>query len=212
MLTAYDGRIGFPDTAVHELGHSFGVLGDEYNIDGDPCLFNEPAIPLPVNISTTSLLDELKWAHLVEEGTPLPTSATDADVGAFSGAYNCDELFRPAHNCKMRSSSQDFCAVCSEQLVSRIYAYVDPVAHGSTATATREGNELVFRVEPRDETIGVLWLLSDDEVGSGPELRLAGDSLPTTWSRLTARVYDASGFIVGERPRSQTNLDWWIRR
>lgn len=217
VLTAYDSRVGFPDTAVHELGHSFGVLGDEYNLEGDPCLYNEPEIPLPANISATAARDELKWAHLVEEGTPLPTSLSDVedrhDVGAFAGAYNCDEMYRPAFACKMRNSEQDpFCPVCAEQLVNRVFAYVDPLAAGQPATVTREGSELVFQVPQRDETITTRWFLGDDEVGEGAELRLGADTLPGQWATLTARVQDASGFIVGERPRTMTTLQWWVRK
>lgn len=216
VLTAYDGRRTFPDTAVHEFGHAFGVLGDEYNIEGDPCLLNEPAIPLPPNISATAVLDELKWAHLVEDGTPLPTSSSDAaagaDVGAFPGAYNCDQLYRASQNCKMRDSDVDFCPVCAEQLVNRTFAYLDPVALNSSATATREGNELVFNVQPRSETIGAQWLLGDQEVGTGSEFRLGADQLPTAWTKLTGRVFDASGYIVGDKPKSETRLEWWVRR
>ncbi len=216
VLTAYDGRIGFPDTAVHELGHSFGVLGDEYNIEGDPCLKNEPAIPLPPNISATATLADLKWAHLVEEGTPLPTSRGDFDagreVGAFAGAYNCDELFRASHVCKMRDSEKDFCPVCAEQLVNRMFAYLDPLAYQSAPTAARDGADLVFTVAPTRETIGIEWFLGDEEVGTGAELRLASDSVPTTWTKLSGRAHDASGFIVGEKPRTTTTVDWWIRR
>lgn len=215
VLTAYDSRVGFPDTAVHELGHSFGVLGDEYNIEGDPCLLNEPAIPLPANIAATAVRDEIKWSHLVDEDVSLPTSRAEGEngeVGAFTGAYNCDELFRPVYNCKMRDSDEEFCPVCSEQLVNRIYAYVDPMAHNSTATATRVGDELVFAVTPRDDTMNVQWLLDDAEVGEGAELRLGADALPTAWSKLTARVHDASGYVVGDRPRTQADVEFWIRR
>ena len=212
VLTAYDGRITFPDTAVHELGHSFGVLGDEYQVEGDPCLHAEPEIPLPYNISPTASRDDLKWSHLVEEDTPLPTDNTAIDPGAFVGAYNCEDMYRPAFNCKMRDSDSTFCAVCSEQLVQRMYAFIDPLTHESKATAAREGDELVFTVAAHDQHVGVQWLLDGEEVGTGTELRMHHDNTPQTWTQLTARIHDASGFIVRESPRSETTVNWWVRQ
>ena len=102
--------------------------------------------------------------------------------------------------------------MCSEQLVNRLFAYVDPLALNSDATATREDDELVFRVVPRNETIGVQWMIDDVEVGTGPELRLNADITPDSWARLTARVHDASGYVVGDLPSTATELEWWVRR
>lgn len=212
VLTANDGRLAFPDTAVHEFGHAFGVLGDEYEVEGDPCLYAEPEIPLPANISSTAKRDELKWAHLVEEDTPLPTEDSDIDVGAFSGAYNCAEMYRPHHNCKMRDSDKTFCAACSEQLVTRMYTYFDASAFNGPTTASRDGDELVFEVTPRDESVGVQWMLGDEEVGDEATLRLAGADLPGDWTELTVRLFDATGFVVAHRPRAETTTSWWVRK
>lgn len=60
---------------VHEFGHSFGGLGDEYY--SSDVAYNEfyPAGVEPVDPNLTALLDKdnLKWKHLVQPGTPLPT-------------------------------------------------------------------------------------------------------------------------------------------
>lgn len=213
VLTSFDPRIDFPDVAVHEFGHSFGVLGDEYQVQGDPCLFNEPRIPLPTNIAATAERDELKWTHLVEEDTPLPTPrGTDVEVGAFQGAYNCPDLFRPRNVCKMRSSGDEFCAVCSEQMVSRIYSVVDPVAYEPT-TAERSGDELVFTIPVRDEaTQAVAWTMNDEPIEGGAQLRLTADQVPEVWSRLTATVTDGTGYVVDDHPRVRETRGWWVRR
>lgn len=206
VLTAYDDRQEFPDTAVHELGHSFGILGDEYDLAGDPCLNDEPLIPLPPNISATAARDELKWAHLVAQSTELPTPGRVNEVGAFAGAYNCNELYRPVHNCKMRSSVRHFCPVCAEQLVDRIYAYVDPVALDSEATVRRDGNTLLFTAPRRDESVAVHWFVDGEEVASGAEFQLeAGDG-----THVEARFADDSGWIVKDTPKSQARVEWWI--
>ena len=74
---------------VHEFGHHFAGLGDEYytssvayeDFHGDRV---EPWEP-----NVTALLDpeKLKWADLVEEGTPLPTPWNKADFEEYSLDY-----------------------------------------------------------------------------------------------------------------------------
>ena len=99
------------DTSLHELGHLVGRVGDEYVKDA--CI-RSAALGLPVNVAESA---EGAWDHwLDEEG-----------VGAWEGAYNCEDLYRPVDSCKMRSSSQAFCPICTEAIVRRLFAYVDPL-------------------------------------------------------------------------------------
>lgn len=60
---------------VHEFGHSFGGLGDEYY--GSTTAYNDfysPGVE-PWEPNVTALMDKnnLKWKHFVTEGTPIPT-------------------------------------------------------------------------------------------------------------------------------------------
>ena len=65
---------------VHEFGHHFAGLADEYYTSSveyeAPSEITEPYEP-----NVTALLDPdtLKWKHLVKQGTPLPTSWPKAD-------------------------------------------------------------------------------------------------------------------------------------
>ncbi|KAB2878477.1 peptidase M64 [bacterium] len=60
---------------VHEFGHSFAGLGDEYYTS--PVSYENYALPSvePWEPNVTGLFDpaNLKWKHLMEAGTPLPT-------------------------------------------------------------------------------------------------------------------------------------------
>ncbi len=60
---------------VHEFGHSFAGLGDEYYTS--PVSYENYALPSvePWDPNVTALFDpaNLKWKHLMESGTPLPT-------------------------------------------------------------------------------------------------------------------------------------------
>ena len=60
---------------VHEFGHSFAGLGDEYY--SSDVAYNEfyPLGIEPVDPNLTALLDpeNIKWKHMIQPGTPLPT-------------------------------------------------------------------------------------------------------------------------------------------
>lgn len=64
-----------PYVFVHEMGHSFAGLGDEYYTSQVAYENFNPAGVEPWEPNVTALLDpaNLKWRDLVEEGTPLPT-------------------------------------------------------------------------------------------------------------------------------------------
>lgn len=60
---------------VHEFGHSFAGLGDEYYSSEVSYTDFYPAGVEPWEPNVTALIEGqiLKWGHLVEEGTPVPT-------------------------------------------------------------------------------------------------------------------------------------------
>ena len=125
------------ELALHELGHSFGQLADEYAYPGGTCSKTEPAA---VNATRDISRTTLKWRTWVDPSTPLPTmTTTDTGVvGAYEGALaSCvTGVYRPTYNSKMRSLNRPFEQVNVEQLVRRIYAFVRPIEAVSPSTST----------------------------------------------------------------------------
>jgi hypothetical protein len=60
---------------VHELGHSFGGLGDEYYTSQVSYndFYQKGVEPWEPNLTALNDPAQLKWKHLVTTGTPLPT-------------------------------------------------------------------------------------------------------------------------------------------
>jgi len=115
----------FQPVLVHEFGHSFGALADEYYYDDQYVNYYYSDVE-PWEQNITTLYDfQSKWADMLEEGTPIPTQPVDkADckkVGVFEGAgYMSKGCYRPTENCRMHTNAAEaFCPVC-ERAIRRI--------------------------------------------------------------------------------------------
>ncbi len=104
---------------IHEFGHAFGGLGDEYY--SSAVAYNEfyPKGIEPWEPNITALLDKknVKWKDQIKSGTPIPTPEKPEfkkTTGVFEGAgYSAKGLFRPQMNCLMFSNREKrFCPVC----------------------------------------------------------------------------------------------------
>ena len=116
--------------AVHEFGHAFGGLADEYvggvNYDG---FYNLEVEPWEPNI-TTNIDFGSKWKSMINDTIPVPTprdSAYIEVIGMFEGGgYMAKGIFSPVMNCRMKNNNATgFCPVCQEALRQKIRFYCD---------------------------------------------------------------------------------------
>ena len=106
----------FLPVVVHEFGHAFGGLGDEYPYsDGDPMYFPDTE-PWEPNL-TTSNHYPVKWQALIDAGK---ASVVEG------GGYLEKGVWRGAENCRMRTNEYpDFCPVCQDALTKLIHFYTE---------------------------------------------------------------------------------------
>lgn len=116
---------------IHEFGHGFGALADEYVYQNAKLedYYLPKVEPWAVNITTLDNFDK-KWKNMVSKKTPIPTPDKEKysdKVGAFEGAgYVPKKVYRPAKNCRMRSNSAaDFCPVCKKALEDMLKIYCE---------------------------------------------------------------------------------------
>lgn len=114
---------------VHEFGHGFASLADEYYESGTSYQDFYPLDVEPLEANLTTLVDfASKWKDMVQEDTPIPTpddSKYRNVVGAFEGGGYVDKnIYRPKYDCSMKSISVDnFCPVCKKAIQQIINHY-----------------------------------------------------------------------------------------
>lgn len=124
----------FAPVVVHEFGHSFGGLADEYFYD-TPDIASNPLVQTiePWQQNITNLADfGSKWADMMPEGAEIPSEPTkkaerNYTVGVYEGAnYMTRGAYRPAVVCRMRNNTAtQFCPVCQRALERMIRFYTE---------------------------------------------------------------------------------------
>lgn len=121
----------FRPVVVHEFGHSFGGLADEYFYDNDVMTDTYPLDIEPWEQNISTQVDfAAKWKNMLSENTPVPTPAEVSEnypTGVYEGGgYSAKGIFRPAENCRMRTNEYPaFCPVCQRALRRIIEFYTE---------------------------------------------------------------------------------------
>ncbi len=192
-----------PRIAIHELGHSFGLLADEYETPypGYPIL-DEP------NTTQETERNRIKWRSWIQAATPIPTPPLPeygSVVGLFEGArYQSKGWYRPKLNCLMRSLGQPYCEVCREAMMLRFYQLVRPVDVVQPATnavlhaaATGFTRLAVQALEPTEGTLNYEWRINDGPIlpVTAAALDLSPDMLGTGTNLVSVRISDPTPWV-----------------
>lgn len=115
---------------VHEFGHSFAGLGDEY-YESEVAyndFYNLKTEPWEPNI-TTLVNFEKKWKDMLPKQHNLQPTANDPGninvLGIFEGGgYMSKGIYRPYYECRMKNNTaQGFCPVCQRAINAMIDYY-----------------------------------------------------------------------------------------
>lgn len=112
MTTAH--HRGFEPVVVHEFGHSFAGLADEYYYDDMYIQFYYPHTePWEQNITTLKDFNS-KWKDMLDAG----------EAQLLEGAgYQSKGVYRPSPDCRMHTNTADcFCPVC-QRAISRVIEF-----------------------------------------------------------------------------------------
>ncbi|MEG2156381.1 MAG: M64 family metallopeptidase [Bacteroidaceae bacterium] len=123
----------FRPVVVHEFGHSFCGLADEYFYDDQHAVWY-PLDVEPWEKNITTLVDfDKKWKDMLPNNASIPgkPSGKLADaftkIGVYEGAgYQSKGVYRGLDRCRMRDNeAPSFCAVCQRALQNLILYYTE---------------------------------------------------------------------------------------
>jgi hypothetical protein len=187
---------------LHETGHSFGLLADEYGGPPPPDC-NASFEPFEPNATKETQRPLIKWGHWIDPSTSIPTRNMLPGIpGLYEGAKYCDNgLFRPTFNSKMRTLGPPFEQVNTEQLVKRIYNLVSPIdasePSGSTVTLTQGQNE-TFGVQvpqPSTHSLEIAWKVDGQTLGTSADFTLISSSLTLGSHAVEVTVSDPTPLV-----------------
>jgi hypothetical protein len=176
-------------TMVHEFGHSFCGLHDEYQTQTGHG--GGGGVPNSLNVASLADPKLVPWAHWI--------AAKHPQVGVHEGAASrVKGAWRPTANGCIMDSAESFCVVCREALVLRIHEFVDPIDSCSP--------------EPQAQRVKVPYQVGPDGfVATVQAMRPARHQLEVEWYLLPERHFARTGDGPsvrdddgGEPPRSRT--------
>jgi hypothetical protein len=166
------------ELVLHEIGHTLGLLADEYTTQPPTCVNSfEPA---EANVTRETSRSAIKWSPWIDAATPVPTTGTEAGIpGLFEGAKYCPAgLFRPTNNSKMRTLGRPFEQINTEQLIRRFYNFTDPIDTASPSETSvdrvcgQRADFMVVPLTPSNFDLAVRWRIDGAETSSSTSLSL----------------------------------------
>ncbi len=204
---------------LHEYGHAFPDLADEYDYGASgppPCNDAQPQTSCAANVTNLNVAASIKWRSWFTPGIAIPTPAGTSGVGLFEGAqYLATGMYRPTdEQCLMRVLGQTFCPVCAQEYVRALYrggwgvpaAGIDLIEPGSESPSAQApvqlavGSVRTFQFTPLQPSIGTLsiqWYLDGQAIAGATSASYTyTQAAATPASRtLKVRVHDNTALV-----------------
>jgi len=214
--TTLYGGVGHPDIAaasgnnyytvglvLHEMGHSFGDLADEYSYDGETYTGGEPSLP-NVSIYTAAEMAsrQTKWHRWLD----LP------HISTFEGGYyNEFGIYRPTNQSTMNWLENPFYEVNAEQLIFKIYEAVSPIDDATpNDKMLPEGTSFfVTPMQPIGHDLDVQWAIDGVDVrgATGTEFTPDYETLAPALHEVSVAVVDNTPKVRDEGKRTELMTD-----
>ena len=197
---------------LHEIGHTLGLLADEYEYGPPDCWTSDEPYAANVTIETDRV--RIKWARWIAPDTDVPTFLSADNVpGLYEGADYCwTGKYRATYNSKMRSLARPFEAVNVEQLTKRIYSFVSPIDGAGQRTARGRSPVLRFYVRPQSPTshaLRIRWELDGKALSSEAQVRINANRLRGRHHELRVTVWDPTSNVRNDPERLLRDTRSW---
>jgi len=200
--------------AIHELGHSFAGLADEYDYGATDDDIYEPYEP---NATTITNPAEVKWRHWFEDINNIPTQIGQSGVGLFEGAYyHANNYYRPLSNSIMKELGQPFGPVNAEAWALNIYSTAGSILSvipDAEVTEHAADTPLTFIINPvhAPQNNKITWFVNDIEHASDENkpTQLTLSAPPSASYSVKVEINDNSGLIKKDTQLQATASYTW---
>lgn len=191
---------------VHEIGHTFADLADEYWQYPYGLYSREGP-----NITKDSTETTVKWKNWLDYPS----------IGVYRHGLvgNAAEWYKPSSgSCLMEVMGKDYCVVCREAIVESILERVTQVEHvePDTISEINMDQEVVFKLDllkPDPNSLETEWHLNGVRISrNNDKLVLTPDQVPDG-SILTATIFDSTAMSrrVGMRKVREKVIRWTLK-
>ncbi|MBP0903446.1 M64 family metallopeptidase [Mariniflexile gromovii] len=175
------------EVAIHELGHSFANLKDEY-FPLDEIYFNEA-----INMTQESNPSFIKWKNWL--------NGNGIGIYQYNTTGYAANWYRPHQACKMRYLGYPFCSVCKEGIIEKIHSLVSPIDSYTPVSNTINSPSFPIDfhlnlIKPNPNTLKSKWTLNAlDFANDVDDVSILETDLNTGMNTLTVAVNDATGLL-----------------
>jgi len=191
------------EIALHEMGHSFNGLADQYGGIHDTYIGKEPR-----EVNVTASASGEKWSQWLGYDQP-----GVGKIGVYEGGYYYDRgVYGPSANSKMRYLGQPFDVVSREKIVLDIYNAVRPVDSWASNDQPVVDPELLWVKVVDPEVVKVSWLINDQVLPDtvGQTLRLSDIGFNSGTYTITAKVSDTTEWVRRNRESLEQSVKWTV--
>lgn len=182
------------EVAIHELGHSFSFLADEYWA-GD-VYAGERA-----NMTATKDTAKVKWKNWL--------NTQNVGIYPYGSSGLQAQWHKPVNGlCKMEYLGKPFCPVCREAIINRIYQLAGPISDYApkSASLVSEKDPMLFSVSlvnPNPNTLTVEWTLNGKVIAKDKTgISITPAQLDKPDNVLSAIITDNTSLSRSYRPAS----------
>ncbi len=190
------------ELTLHELGHSFTDLIDEYWAGSQYAREG-------INMTQVTDLQVLKWRNWYG----------GQGVGLYAHSES-PSWYRPHQNCKMRYLGSTYCAVCKEGIIERIHSLISPLVSYNPTSTSLDHMEypITFNlnlIEPEPNTLQIKWTLNNSLFELDTDLvEIDSDDLVSDSNTLSATIEDTTNLlrVDGHRQIHLAVVTWNIEK
>jgi len=190
---------------LHELGHSIGGLGDEYNTGTKEYHQEQIEYGYP-NLDIVKNRKKVKWSLWIGLN----------QIGTYDHIKG--KSYIPHEDCRMNNCDSEFCSVCTEQLVVKFYEYIYKnkkeyfnycSSHNHNKIVVEDSLVMWFSPpKPEPNTLTINWYIENQLIASNVDSIILSTKDYEGIKTLRVIVLDNSSFIISEELRDLTSMEF----